>query len=77
MLSFSGHDREYLEENYPQFLKDNRFYAYDMTECYWEAFTIDQMKKSAMKAGFHRVACQRGLGYSKEDGTILHCEGWK
>lgn len=74
ILSFSGHDREYLEENYSQYLKDNRFYAYANTECYWETFTIDQLKNAAIKAGFQIIDCQRGLGYTNEDGTILHCE---
>lgn len=73
MLSFSGHDRLYLAENYAQYLKGTRFYAYDSASCYWESFTMDELKGAAVKAGFTIIDCQRGLVYTEEDGTILHC----
>lgn len=74
MLSFSGHDREYLNNNYKQFLKGKRFYVYADTDCYWESFTIDEMKYAAANAGFNNIICERGSVYTENDGTILHCE---
>lgn len=39
-----------------------------------EAFTIDELTHAATKAGLNIIDCQRGSIYTKEDGTILHCE---
>ena len=74
ILSFSGHDREYLNNNYKQFLEGSHFYAYADTDCYWESFTIEEMKNVVINTGFKNIDCQRGLVYTEEDGTILHCE---
>ena len=74
IVSFSGHDREYLELNYQQYLKGKRFFPFADTDIYWEMFTVDEMKELAQKAGFNILECQKGKIYCEEDGTILHCE---
>ena len=71
LLSFSGHDREYLETNYPQYLENGKFHAY--SDCYWETFMLDEMSGTAEKSGFQVLSCLRGEVYTPEDGTILHC----
>ncbi|WP_243156498.1 class I SAM-dependent methyltransferase [Clostridium sp. C8-1-8] len=73
ILSFSGHDKEYLEENYSQYLDGKKFFAYADTDCYWEAFTINEITDLAQRTGFTVLECKRGLVYKEEDGPILHC----
>lgn len=73
ILSFSGHDKEFLESKYPQYLDDKKFFAYANTDCYWEIFTIDKMIDLAQKTGFIVMECKRGMVYKEEDGPILHC----
>lgn len=73
ILSFSGHDKEFLKSEYPQLLDGNKFFAYADTDCYWEAFTTDEMVDLAQKTGFSVVECKRGIVYKEEDGPILHC----
>lgn len=73
ILSFSGHDKEFLESRYSQYLIGNKFYPYADTDCYWEAFDTDQMIDLAHKAGFPDAECKRGIVYKEEDGPILHC----
>lgn len=34
VLSFSGHDREFLEREYSRYLQGEKFFAYANTECY-------------------------------------------
>lgn len=73
ILSFSGHDKEFLKLEYPQLLAGKKFFAYADTDCYWEAFTTDEMVDLAQKTGFSVVECKRGIVYKEEDGPILHC----
>lgn len=73
ILSFSGHDKEYLQKKYSQYLEGIKFFPYADTDCYWEAFTIEQMVDLSQKTGFTVMDCNRGLVYTEEDGTILHC----
>lgn len=73
ILSFSGHDKEFLKSEYPQLLDGKKFFAYPDTDCYWEAFTTDEMVDLAQKTGFSVVECKRGIVYKEEDGPILHC----
>lgn len=73
IISFSGHDREYLELTYPQYLSDKKFFPYADPDIYWEMFTMDEMKGLAEKSGFNVLDCQKGNIYREEDGTILHC----
>lgn len=73
ILSFSGHDKEYLGANYSQYLIGNKFYPYADTDCYWEAFTTNEMIDLVQKIGFSVVECTRGIVYKEEDGPILHC----
>ena len=74
IISFSGHDREYLESAYPQFLSGKKFYPFAGNQIYWEMFTVDEMEELAQKSGFMILNCQKGDIYQKEDGTIIHCE---
>lgn len=73
ILSFSGHDKEFLKAKYPQYLNENKFFPYANTDCYWEAFTTNEMVDLAQKAGFSIIECKRGIVYKEEDGPILHC----
>ena len=73
VLSFSGHDKEFLEENYSQILHGKKFFPYADTDCYWEAFTTGEMIALAENTGFSVVECKRGMVYKEEDGPILHC----
>jgi ubiquinone/menaquinone biosynthesis C-methylase UbiE len=43
LLSFSGHDKEFIEDKYSQYLDDKKFFAYANTDCYWEVFTTNEM----------------------------------
>lgn len=74
IISFSGHDREYLESAYPQFLSGKKFYPFAGNRIYWEMFTVNEMKELAQKSGFKILNCQKGDIYRKEDGNIIHCE---
>jgi ubiquinone/menaquinone biosynthesis C-methylase UbiE len=73
ILSFSGHDKNFLEERYPQYLDGNRFFAYANTDCYWETFTINEITNLVQTTGFKVIECKRGMVYKEEDGWILHC----
>ncbi|WP_010291774.1 class I SAM-dependent methyltransferase [Clostridium senegalense] len=73
ILSFSGHDKEFLKAKCPQYLNGKKFFPYANTDCYWEAFTTDEMIDLAQKAGFSIIECKRGIVYKEEDGPILHC----
>jgi ubiquinone/menaquinone biosynthesis C-methylase UbiE len=77
IISFSGHDREYLESAYPQFLSGKKFYPFAGNRIYWEMFTVNEMKELAQKSEFSILNCQKGDIYQKEDGTIIHCECFK
>jgi ubiquinone/menaquinone biosynthesis C-methylase UbiE len=73
ILSFSAHDKEYLEEKYSQYLDGKKFFAYADTDCYWEAFTINEITDLSQRTGFTVLECGRGLVYKEEDGPILYC----
>lgn len=73
VLSFSGHDINFLEKSYPQCLDGRKFFAYADTDCYWETFTINEMTALAQKTGFTVMECKRGMVYKEEDGPILYC----
>jgi ubiquinone/menaquinone biosynthesis C-methylase UbiE len=73
IISFSGHEREYLEMNYPHCLVDKKFFPYKDEDIYWEIFTISEMMELAQKSGFNVLDCQRGKIYREEEGTIIHC----
>ncbi|GKX66351.1 hypothetical protein [Inconstantimicrobium mannanitabidum] len=62
-----------MEANYSQYLDGKKFFAYADTDCYWEAFTTNEMINLAQKTGFLVVECKRGMVYKEEDGPILHC----
>lgn len=73
ILSFSGHDKEFLEKEYSKYLQGKKFFAYANTECYWEAFTVEEMVDLAQRAEFGVIECKRDIVYKEADGTILHC----
>lgn len=73
ILSFSGHDYEFLTEHYMDCVKDKKFYAYANTEIYWETFYPAELIAFAENAGYTVILCEEGEIYNPEDGTILHC----
>jgi ubiquinone/menaquinone biosynthesis C-methylase UbiE len=73
ILSFSGHDYNYLCKNYLQYLNGRKFFPYANTEIYWEAFTSDELTDYAEKVNFNVKLCQVGEIYKPEDGTVIHC----
>jgi ubiquinone/menaquinone biosynthesis C-methylase UbiE len=55
-ISFSGHNKEFIERNHPEYVLDGKkFFAYADTDCYWELFTINEMKGLAAKTGFEVI----------------------
>lgn len=73
LLSFSGHDAEYLSEHYPKYLDGDRFYPFDGASIYWEAFLPGALGGFAREAGFFVRAEGRGEIYLPEDGVVLTC----
>ena len=73
ILSFSGHDNEFLEEKYSQYLVGKKFFPYADTDCYWETFTTNEIIDLVQKTEISVVECKRGIVYKEEDGPILHC----
>lgn len=73
ILSFSGHDKDFLEAKFSQYLDGRKFFAYADTDCYWETFTPNQMVDLAEKTGFKVMECKKGIVYEEDDGHILHC----
>ena len=72
LLSFSTHDKEYLQENYSAFLVGNVFCPFEDTELKYAAYTIDELAAFAEEAGYV-LSCERGNVYTEQDGTVLHC----
>lgn len=73
IISFSGHEREYVEINYPQCLVDKKFFPYKNEDIYWKIFTMDELRDLAQKSGFNVLNCEKGKIYREEEGTIIHC----
>lgn len=73
ILSYSGHDHQYILENYKQYLQERKFYPYADSEIYWECFRPKELSAHARNLGFTVLACERGEIYKQEDGVILHC----
>ncbi len=73
LLSFSGHDYEYLIEHHKQYVSGRKFYPYVNTEIYWETFLPQELLSYAENAGFSVVLCEHGKIHKTEDGVILHC----
>jgi SAM-dependent methyltransferase len=73
LLSFSGHDRDYLEAHYPAFLDGTRFYPFAHREIWWEAFGPDDLAEWAARGGFSVISGGRGAIYGPGDGTVLTC----
>ena len=73
-LSFSGHSYEYVTSKYPQCVDGKKFYAYANTDCYWELFTIEEMKTLSVKAGFQVVECCNSVELGGEmEKQVLVC----
>ena len=73
LLSFSGHDREYLEEHHPDCLDGDRFFPFIDRRVWWEAFGPDELARRAEGAGFAVLSHGRGAIYAPEDGVVLTC----
>ena len=75
IISFSGHNKEFIERNHSECVIDGKeFYAYADTDCYWELFTIPELKCLAENAGFHVLICDSGVVTNENENPILHCE---
>ena len=57
IISFSGHEREYLKMNHPQCLVGKKFFPYKNEEIYWEIFTMEELKDLAQKSGLNKLSC--------------------
>lgn len=73
LLSFSTHDYNYLKDNYPNCLNEQKFYPFANADIYWEAFEQNDLIRFAEQAGMEVILCEKGSIYRPEDGTILHC----
>jgi ubiquinone/menaquinone biosynthesis C-methylase UbiE len=77
IVSFSGHDSDYLTEFYKQYKVGRKFYPYYDAEIYWESFLPQELINYAENAGFSVVLCEQGEINKPEDGLVLHCLGKK
>lgn len=77
LISFSGHDSEYLSEHYNRCTIGRKFYPYSDDEIYWETFLMTELAAFAENAGFSVILCEQGEIYKPEDGVVLHCLGKK
>jgi ubiquinone/menaquinone biosynthesis C-methylase UbiE len=77
VVSFSGHDSEYLTKFYKHCTIGRKFYPYSDAEIYWESFLSKELISYADNAGFSVVLCEQGEIYKPEDGVVLHCLGKK
>lgn len=73
LLSFSGHDYNFVIDNYSNFMKGRKFYPYANTEVFWETFLPEELISYAKNAGFSAMFCEEGEIYKLEDGIVLHC----
>jgi ubiquinone/menaquinone biosynthesis C-methylase UbiE len=75
ILSFSGHNFDYVQRTSEQYCDGRKFFAYANTDCYWELFKKEELLKYAETSGFTVLACETGSIYEKEvDSPIFHCE---
>ena len=73
LVSFSAHDRRYLEKHHPDCLEGRKFYPYAGTDLYWETFEAPELIRFADRAGLDVILCEKGRIFRPEDGTVLHC----
>lgn len=73
LLSYSGHDYNFVTKYYKQFMEGRKFYAYADTDLYWETFTPQELVEPATKAGFDVIECKEGEIYHPENGVVLYC----
>lgn len=73
LLSFSGHDRAYLERHYPDCLDAGRFFPFVDKRIWWETFEPNELARRTENAGFAVIASGRGAIYAPEDGVVLTC----
>ena len=72
LLSFSTHDRAYLQAHYPAFLVGDIFHPFADSELKYCTYTIEELAALAEEAGFQVIDCRRGDVYAAQDGTVLH-----
>ncbi len=73
-LCFSGHSYGYVTSNYPHYVDGKKFYAYANTECYWELFTLEEMKALSLESGFRVVECCNSVELGSEiEKQVLVC----
>ena len=75
ILSLSGHNKEFIQANNPQYVKDGKkFFAIADTDCYWELFTIPEITELVEMTGFEVIDCKSGEVFNINEKPILHCE---
>ena len=75
IISFSGHNKEFIQRNHPEYVQvGKKFFAYSDTDCYWELFTISELKGLAEKAKFQVMVCETGIVRNENEYPIIHCE---
>jgi len=74
VISFSGHNKAFIEQHHPQYADGKKFFAYADTDCYWELFTVSEMETLAKASGFTVLDCQSGAAGNESENPIIHCE---
>lgn len=75
ILSFSGHNKEFVEINHPQYVADGKkFFAYTDTDCYWELFTVREITELVNESGFEILSCKTDEVFIENENPIIHCE---
>ena len=75
ILSFSGHDREFCQDNHPQYVVDGKkFFGIADTDCYWELFTVPELTELAETAGYEVISCKSDRVWGANEKPILRCE---
>ena len=74
ILSFSGHNKEFVELNTPpQYVDGKKLFFYTDTSCYWELFTIPEIIELAEKEGFTVLDCKSDVVFNENEKPIIHC----
>jgi ubiquinone/menaquinone biosynthesis C-methylase UbiE len=74
ILCFSAHDHEFVKANYGQFTKEDRFYPYADSDCYWKLFTVGGLAEMAAGSGFDVLFCGKSRELGKDvELDVLVC----
>ena len=73
LLSFSGHDWNYIAAHHGDCLEGTRFYPFRERSIDWEAFLPGALALQAQGAGFTVLSHGLGAIYTPEDGVVQIC----